>query len=254
MRTSFFLMLFAMATSLSAQFMSTLPFTGGGNNALKQLRPGSTLPRDYTWQPGVDQKDWATSTLMADVDAPRPRFPGTSDPDQGHSDDLAYMYWSEMYSARQLSDGKLETAWVEGASGPGVGEVVLFPVGSVDNYSGTLTIRNGFQKNRNLFLANGRVKDFRATLLLAGALAGQFSYGFTEMKVVRQQSFVLADSMEPQVFRFGSVSYPPSLAQGLYGRLVYVVAIEILSVHAGSRYPDTCISEVEEAVDWIENF
>ncbi|MBN1410669.1 MAG: hypothetical protein JW969_07475 [Spirochaetales bacterium] len=64
------------------------------------------------------------------------------------------------YSAESVFDNKLGTSWVESASGPGVGEQILFVVPSRSN---VIRILPGYGR-KNIFKVNNRVKKIRMKL------------------------------------------------------------------------------------------
>ena len=74
--------------------------------------------------------------------------------------------WKDIeYSAGNLSDTSLATAWVEGMPGHGINETVSFHL--ADKSSKTITgivIANGFQKSKDLFLKNSRVRTIVVSL------------------------------------------------------------------------------------------
>jgi len=125
------------------------------------------------------------------------------------------------YDARQLEDKRFETCWAEGVEGQGLGEFMEFRF-SKDSDRGTvpfrgLLIKNGYTKSADLWAKNSRVKEFE--LSLNGKSKG----------VIR-----LADTSESQ-----SVSFAPlSLGNG------DVVRLTVRSVYPGSKYQDTCVSEI----------
>ena len=64
------------------------------------------------------------------------------------------------YSTKNLCDGDVRTAWVEGWHGPGVGEMISIHNETRISFS-TIEIMNGYGKSDNSFEGNGRVKKVR---------------------------------------------------------------------------------------------
>lgn len=67
------------------------------------------------------------------------------------------------YGAENLKDNSLDTAWVEGVSGSGVGERLLITPAHSMEMKGFL-IRNGYCKNDKAFAENGRVRLLKVHL------------------------------------------------------------------------------------------
>ena len=61
------------------------------------------------------------------------------------------------HKAEYICDGSLKKAWVEGASGQGIGESVTFTVYRGHGFSG-LKINAGYQKSKDLYYKNSRPK------------------------------------------------------------------------------------------------
>jgi hypothetical protein len=62
------------------------------------------------------------------------------------------------YGARNLVDGNDDTAWVEGSSGQGAGDFVVVEFDTPRTVRG-VTVRDGYDKNADIFGKNNRVKD-----------------------------------------------------------------------------------------------
>ncbi len=117
--------------------------------------------------------------------------------------------------ARLMLDGDLSTAWVEGASGNGIGE--QFTMDLNDEYSLIgFIISSGYQKSEELYYKNARPAAVRV----------YFSDGTSEY-------FEILDIMDQQVFHFGEHDGTD------------FVTFRIEDVYPGTTYSDTCISEIE---------
>lgn len=117
--------------------------------------------------------------------------------------------------ADRISDGSLTKAWVEGASGVGIGESVTFEFDDKYRVEG-MNINAGYQKTKSLYKKNARPKKIRVI----------FSDGTSE-------DFVLKDRYGKQVIEF---SQPVDTEE---------ITVEIKSVYRGSKYEDTVISELQ---------
>lgn len=118
------------------------------------------------------------------------------------------------HTAGRTLDGDLTTAWVEGASGDGVGEWITFTFDGVYRVSG-MRIHAGYQKSEELYGKNAR----------PAILTVVFSDG-------TEQTVTLQDINGPQDVAFDGPADTSS------------VTLEIASVYPGSKYEDTVISEV----------
>lgn len=127
------------------------------------------------------------------------------------------------YDVYRIFDGQLGTAWVEGVSGGGVGEFITMKLTSIMGNVGTcifltgFEINNGYCKDRDTWLKNGRVK---------------------KIKIYRDDTLIytghLEDTMNVQTIDIGSRVIS----------LDEVLKIEIVDVFPGTEYEDTAISEL----------
>ena len=120
---------------------------------------------------------------------------------------------SDKYGPEFARDERYDTAWVEGATGSGVGEWIAFTF--KPQTIQTIEIYPGFGKSKELFEANHRVK--RATLI--------FSDG-------TRASVELFDEMRLQTVRLSAPVKTSSL------RLI------VEEVYPGAQYDDTAIAEI----------
>ena len=112
-------------------------------------------------------------------------------------------------------DDNLDTAWVEGVKGSGVNEWILL---KFDNEIPLemIYIINGYAKSQSLYKKNNRVKEIRV----------EFSDGSYSDLTLDD------DTMDYQIFNFKesiNTSY---------------IKFTMLDVYKGSKYDDTCISEI----------
>lgn len=164
------------------------------------------------------------------------------------------------YSWKSIKDKDLTTAWVEGASGDGIGEYVIIPVKGEyqylyyeDNINNkniliSLKLNNGLCKSEKTFINNNRVKKAKITLYEVPVRFGQHDTEvLKEAYVMYDEEIELKDIMEEQTFDF--ISNPKaSFDEGLF----YLYAqLTILDVYPGEKFQDTCISEMSATAEVI---
>jgi hypothetical protein len=135
------------------------------------------------------------------------------------------------YEAKNLSDGRLKTPWVEGAEGPGIGQSVSLTVTKDDladgqsGFGGAFLISNGYNASAGIWKKNLRVKKLKV------ALNGK-PFSIVE----------LADTEALQLIPFEL--YDQSL------KAKDVITFEIAEVYTdGATYQDTAISELVPMCD-----
>jgi hypothetical protein len=165
------------------------------------------------------------------------------------------------YCAVNIFDDNPATCWAEGVKGAGIGEKIYFdiPAGLT-----ALKITTGLAKNKTVFKKNNRVKKLKITLY--GAVAsdedmGQFFDDYKGLPYEKTLIFELKDEMTPQRL---AVDYDwddladfknrvlqdfkkNQAAQKKNSKLYfeYIAQLEILDVYRGSKWDDTCISDVD---------
>lgn len=170
------------------------------------------------------------------------------------------------YSVRNLGDGNPATCWAEGAKGPGIGERIYLMVNGKPK---SLTIINGYGKSKSLFKKNGRVKVVEISLLAAFDLPGDVTEVATKYYMKRcgpTTGFVLKDIQAKQTvslpFKWERIEevgqalarafekdFSTEIEQRAQGNDVrysrtLVLCLEIVQVYPGTKYEDTCISEL----------
>ena len=132
------------------------------------------------------------------------------------------------YGPALLDDFLLETAWVEGAAGPGLGESVSFSIITAGSdtdsdysrqYINGFEIVNGYAKSKALHAANGCPQLLRVW------------FDGTAVCCVK-----LLDSMGIQEVEFEPLA--------LAGAGNHELRLELLDVRAGSKYEDTAITDI----------
>ncbi|HIB64602.1 MAG TPA: hypothetical protein EYO33_05720 [Phycisphaerales bacterium] len=125
------------------------------------------------------------------------------------------------YGAAQLEDTDFQTCWAEAARGDGIGEYMEFVISKDKGpknvpFSG-FSIKNGYTKSQDIWSKNNRVKEM--TLSINGK---------------SQSTISLLDTSKSQWVALKGVRVNPG----------DVVRLTIKSVYPGSKYQDTCVSEI----------
>jgi len=162
--------------------------------------------------------------------------------------------------AENLTDGNPRTAWA-GKTGD---EVWLF----INGNTSSVSIVNGYNKSPALFKANNRVKSLAVSVWAAAHFAGsvsEISRMFNVARLTPDQVLPLKDLGAEQSFPlpFNWEDIRKANAEALAAlakrgdfkdrELVYsyfVLRAEPLAVYRGSRYDDTCISELRAGAPW----
>ncbi len=137
------------------------------------------------------------------------------------------------YSIKNIIDERPETAWVEGKKDSGINEFITINMSDYiesdrieDDYiPGMYKIQkigiiNGYAKDEKTYKENNRVKRLRL----------EFKNGLTESKFL---IYKLKDMMDMQYIEFNKLI------------LLDEIEITILDVYKGSKWDDTCISEIK---------
>lgn len=144
--------------------------------------------------------------------------------------------WSaheENYHPNYAFDANLDTAWVEGVDGDGVGEAIEWGITGVAAARVlTVEVRAGYQKSASLWRRNGAPKDVRLVALDPRGVE------------VAHADATLARVLAPQPI----VLTPPP------GVTVNALRLELRSVWPGTRYADTAITELRTFVDTDEPY
>jgi hypothetical protein len=151
--------------------------------------PGSGSAQCATYARAGDTERYCASSVLA--------------PEAGNS-----------YGVANLFNTDMSTAWVHGTHKSGLGQWIVVEFDGLRSVK-SVTIRNGYQKNAEVYDANSRVQELRLI----------FSQGESRL-------FSLTDSEGAQTVNLD----PPVKA--------YWVQFLVASVYAGRKYPDTAISKL----------
>lgn len=119
------------------------------------------------------------------------------------------------YKVGNVQDWDQSTAWVEGKDGDGIGEWVKLETGETVTITG-IEILNGYHKTEELFFANNRAKK----VLI------EFSDGTKIEKVLTDGYY---QNNQVNIGKKVTTQY---------------IKVTILEVYKGSKYSDTCITEI----------
>jgi hypothetical protein len=160
-----------------------------------------------------------------------------------------------------LTDGNPRTAWA-GKTGD---DIWLF----VNGKTSSISVVNGYNKTPALFKANNRVKSLAVSVWAAAHFAGSVSEVSQMFNVARltpdhvltlkdlgaEQSFPLPFNWE-DIRRSNAEALAALVKRGDFKdrELIYsyfVVRVEPLTVYRGTKYDDTCISELKAGGPWL---
>lgn len=133
--------------------------------------------------------------------------------------------FEENFHPSYVLDDDPRTAWVEGAAGDGLGEKLTIPLTRLASARAVkLVIFNGFQFSQKLLVANAAPKVLRVVASL-----GKVETGAASLTLER---------------KLGPQSFEVPLRGGLS-----TLTFTLESVHPGTVYRDTCLSDVQVFVD-----
>ena len=143
------------------------------------------------------------------------------------------------YEADHLLDEDFSTAWVEGTSDAGVGaqiEIILDEVMPLT----AIGLINGYTKSERTYYRNNRIKKIRIEVRGSNTYENDALETLTyEVELPdRPYSAINEQSFATQL------DIPYDVGEGAYGKRVRRVVLTILEVYPGTRYNDTCLSEI----------
>ena len=173
------------------------------------------------------------------------------------------------YGAHNLFDRDFSTAWVEGVEGSGIGESVYIGIGKeLKDY---LYVANGYQKTDALYYYNNRVKAVRLSLFVTFMFPGDvteiggnlYTLKYDDVKMILLKDTIGAqridfpfDQMKVNEFKNQALLSFGKDYEKIEGRndafvgsdnyyfAGYLMLIEIREVYKGSKWDDTCISDI----------
>jgi hypothetical protein len=174
------------------------------------------------------------------------------------------------YGGFNLFDRNPATAWVEGVDGDGIGQTFMIGVGK--ELKANIFILNGYQKSDDLFSQNNRIKALRLTLYVGFMIPGDVTEIYAMFHAVifaKPVEIMLEDDFGTQqiplpfditaaeafkekqmtVFLNDFKTRMDEMQQSSEGfakepEIQYFLKFEILDVYKGTKYDDTCISDI----------
>ena len=174
------------------------------------------------------------------------------------------------YGGHNLFDKEGSTAWVEGVQGSGIGEYILFGIGK--SIPDQMVILNGYQKNKDVFTKNNRVKTIKVSLFVGFMIQGDVTeigcYYYTkqfpteevitikDMNGSQQIDFPFEENEALQFAKFNQLAFLEDFKTELdkigedcptcptTPSNQFFLKIKILDVYKGSQWDDTCISDI----------
>ncbi|MBL7827382.1 MAG: hypothetical protein JNJ57_12165 [Saprospiraceae bacterium] len=122
------------------------------------------------------------------------------------------------YKAENVHDGSLRTAWVEGASGLGLGQSITFRFPKLSPPVTTVEIFNGYMKSEKVWQDNARVKQLKLYV-------NDQPYALLNLKDIKSKQIFAIDTLQ-------------GTKDGLY------LKFEITEVYQGEKYEDVAISDI----------
>ena len=180
-------------------------------------------------------------------------------------DDMPYTAaatYDSILPPANMTDGEPKTAWA-GKTGD---ELWVF----VNYGTSSMTVTNGYNKTPKLFKANNRVKRMAVSIWAAAHFGGdvtEIAKGFRVTRLTPDHVITLKDSGAGQSFALpfdweeidkSYVKAPAALfKRGNFGDnelydLYFTLRAEPLEAYPGSKYDDTCISELRAGGPWRE--
>ncbi len=146
------------------------------------------------------------------------------------------------YSEKKAFDGDLETSWVEGSKGDGIGEKIAFtPLDFIRGMEiASISVVPGYGVEK-YFRRNNRVKQAILSVYPTGvyAIVGSIQYPIGD--IIYRTTLTFDDDLRFQEFLLEIPGYEEYMV--LAGRVLFV--LEIKEVYPGSDWDDTCIAEIE---------
>jgi hypothetical protein len=210
------------------------------NTNLKLLLEGKSVDKIYVHGcNGTGSSNMATSFLMPSGTPPKPVVATDEAPDYSEIEK-----WTCRYAPGLVTDGDEKTAWVEGSNDYGVGELII--VACLD-LKKPLQIWAGYGKSPAIFTQNSRPKKIK-TMIIRGDNPSPSQYGtwYNNLTVIKQSEVALKDLNGFQSLSIPSYDiskYVDSNQNEM--EYNYFLGIVIMDVYKGTKYSDTCISEIK---------
>ena len=145
------------------------------------------------------------------------------------------------YGGHNLFDEDWKTAWAEGVPGSGIHQKIVVIVARPLE---KIRIVNGYAKNREIFLANNRIRKIMiSAFTIHLPRQGHVTESFVPVEFLAEISSFSCELKDTWTAQ--EVAPPSGWKRKLADQCQYALEIEILTVYPGAKYDDTCISELE---------
>lgn len=160
------------------------------------------------------------------------------------------------YGTLNLVDGDYSTAWIEGVEGSGAGQSVFI---SLPPNCQSINLHGGYGKSASLYTKNGRVKRLKLSCHIGINPTGYITELvtiFKTQKFAKEHYIDLKDEDNLQTFPFPfsqaeifdleekvKEQYLQKFDEPIY-QVATILELQIEEVYGGSKYDDTCISEL----------
>ncbi|MFB6305971.1 MAG: hypothetical protein ABEH43_03110, partial [Flavobacteriales bacterium] len=136
------------------------------------------------------------------------------------------------YKAENIYDGNFKTAWVEGKKGGGIGEWVEIELKEKMNI-GMVLIINGYTKSKSIYEKNNKVKKIK----ISGVESNRTkSHTLSDKEFIPLNNNLLYTFSDKITLTTpGSISIVDKFKK---------IRFEIKDIYEGTKYNDTCISEI----------
>ncbi|MEO1382675.1 MAG: hypothetical protein AAFV78_05555, partial [Bacteroidota bacterium] len=140
------------------------------------------------------------------------------------------------YGPKNLIDGNMETAWVEGASGLGIGESIEITLSFLKDIR-AIFILPGYTKSQKAYEENARPQKIKVAVYIGEKGKGEWR----EMEEISLQDRRYQTLMGDNIAALAQ----PIMDIGDVGDWnISKIRLTITAVYPGTKYDDTCISEV----------
>lgn len=129
------------------------------------------------------------------------------------------------YKAGNAHDLSLETTWAEGVEGDGIGEWIEYKLPATNPRITQIVIANGYVRTKKAWTENSRVEALEVSV-----------------NGKKHSMLYLKDVYALQYFDVPTIGYDDR--EHLDGKAPIVIRFKICSVYPGTKYKDTCISDI----------
>jgi hypothetical protein len=217
------------------------------NHTLLNLFNGFPIKKQYVhncYGPGLGEL--ASSFLKASGTPPEI----IEDPEgMEPPEDTDYVNWTCKYSPGQIGDNDPTTAWVEGVEGYGIGEAIIIPCLDLKR---PVEIWAGYGKSKNLHQYNSRPSKIRLTIIQSKpGNPTQYGTWYDDLFIIEDKLVELQDVNGYQVIELPKYQIEEyfDVDRDVKNEYKYFLGIEIIDVYKGTKWDDTCISEVRNVID-----